>query len=404
MQTQLDPRIQQREYATTVDSILRKCVHCGFCNATCPTYQLLGDELDGPRGRIYQMKQYFEGEPANADMLLHLDRCLTCRSCETTCPSGVRYSELLEIGREAIEQDFERPLIERLRRRAILWILHSGWLFRLMLRVGQLFRGLLPANWRRKVPRRQPSLPRNHESHTRRVLLLGGCVQGALTPNTNIMAQTVLNKLGIEAIESPARYCCGAAASHTSAVDLGREQARRLIDYCWPQVQAGIEAIVGTATGCGITVKEYPQLLAGDPQYGHKAETISSLFYDLTELIEQELDRLTAIFPQARRVAVHTPCSMQHGLNLNHRIERILEACGYEICAVAEAHLCCGSAGTYSLLQSEIADQLRHNKIRALGLNQPDVIATANVGCQLQLDGDDAPPVIHWIELLRLDP
>lgn len=404
MQTRLDPKIQQRDYAGTVDSILRKCVHCGFCNATCPTYQLLGDELDGPRGRIYQMKQFFEGEPANAEMLLHLDRCLTCRSCETTCPSGVRYSELLEIGREAIEQECGRTWNDRLQRRVLLWFLHSGWLFRLFLRLGQASAKFMPAGIRRKIPARQVGLPRSHESHARKILLLGGCVQGALTPNTNAMTQQVLNRLGIETIETPSRFCCGAAALHTSAGELGREQARRLIDYCWPHVEAGIEAIVVSATGCGVTIKDYPRLLAGDPRYAHKAETISSLFYDLVELIEQEQDRLPAVFPQVRRVAVHTPCTMQHGLGLASRVERILQSCGYEICQVTEGHLCCGSAGTYSILQEDLSAQLRGNKIRALTFDQPEIIATANVGCQLQISGDDAPPVVHWIELLRPSP
>ena len=404
MQTRLDPKIQQRGYAETVDSILRKCVHCGFCNATCPTYQLLGDELDGPRGRIYQMKQYFEGEPANADILLHLDRCLTCRSCETTCPSGVRYSELLEIGRDAIEQDYRRSLVERARRRVLLWFIQSGWLFKMCLRLGQISAKFMPAGIRSKIPPRQPGLARHRESHARKLLMLGGCVQGALTPNTNIMTQNLLNRLGIEVIETPARFCCGAAALHTSAAELGREQARRLIDFCWPHVEAGVEAILVSATGCGITIRDYPRILAEDPDYAHKAETVSSLFYDLVELIEQERENLPAVFPQARRVAVHTPCSMQHGLGLNGRIERILESCGYEICEVKDAHLCCGSAGTYSILQAELSTQLRHNKVHALTVDQPEVIATANVGCQVQIAGEDTPPVVHWIELLKPDP
>lgn len=404
MQTRLDPRIQQADYAPAVDSILRKCVHCGFCNATCPTYQLLGDELDGPRGRIYQMKQFFEGEPANAEMLKHLDRCLTCRACETTCPSGVEYSHLLEVGREVIERELPRPLWDRLRRRAIVAFINSGWLFTMFTRAGQAFAPLLPASLKRSVPPRQKPLARPEGRHPRKVLMLGGCVQGVLTPNTNASASLVLDRLGIEAIEIGGNLCCGAAALHTSAPEYGLRQAKQLIDAWWPHVESGIEAIVATASGCGVTLKDYARLLGGDPKYAGKAETISSLHCDLVEMIEQESARLPAVFPQVRRVAVHTPCTLQHGLGLGNRVEKILRACGYEICRVEEAHLCCGSAGTYSLLQSRLSSRLRDNKLTALTVDRPDVIATANVGCQLQLAQGDSIPVVHWIELLRPEP
>ena len=400
MQTRLDPKIKQRGYADTVDSILRKCVHCGFCNATCPTYQLLGDELDGPRGRIYQMKQYFEGEPANAEMLLHLDRCLTCRSCETTCPSGVRYSHLLEIGREAIEQECPRPWWQRLQRQAILRFILSGWPFRFGLRTGQFFSPLLPASLSASIPVRQAKVARVRQTHERKVLMLAGCVQGAVTPNTNALAHNLLDRVGIEAIEIPSRYCCGAAAAHTSATEMGRDQARRLIDACWPHIERGVEALVVTATGCGVNVKDYPRLFPDDPEYAEKAGRVSSLYCDLVEIVERERDRLPALTAPSKRVAVHTPCTMQHGLQLNGRVEGILEDCGYEICRIEEAHLCCGSAGTYSILQPDLSARLRDNKLRALKVDRPDVIATANVGCQLQLGADRSVPVVHWIELL----
>ncbi len=400
MQTKLDSRIQQKPYASTVESILRKCVHCGFCNATCPTYQLRGDELDGPRGRIYQMKQFFEGAPANQEMLKHLDRCLTCRSCETTCPSGVDYSHLLEIGRDAIAQELPRSKTDQRQRWLILRYINSGWFFALTVKLAQAFAWLLPTRLKQTVPARQTRVSRSRGHHQRRVLMLAGCVQSTVTPNTNDCSINLLNKMGIETIELAAGQCCGAAALHTSEPDYGLQQCRRLIDDCWPHIEAGIEAIVITASGCGVTVKDYARLLADDLEYADKAATVSALYCDLLELVDKEREHLPATLPQYQRVAVHTPCSLQHGLGLNNRVEQILESAGYQICRVEEAHLCCGSAGTYSLLQAELSEQLRGNKVRALSVDQPEVIVTANVGCQLQLSQQREIPVKHWIELL----
>jgi glycolate oxidase iron-sulfur subunit len=400
MQTRLDPKIRQSPQAHAIESILRKCVHCGFCNATCPTYQLRGDELDGPRGRIYQMKQYFEGEPANAEMLKHLDRCLTCRSCETTCPSGVNYSHLLEIGREMIEVDLPRSRFDRLRRAVIVRFINSGWIFASAIRIGQALAWMLPAALRHAVPARQVALPRSQAQHSRKVLMLAGCVQPALTPNTNTRAINLLDKLGIEVIELQQNLCCGAAAMHTSAPDYALRQAQQLIDQWWPHIEAGVEAIVVTATGCGVNVRDYARLLGDDPAYAEKASRVSSLYRDLIEVVEAHSAALEVPAAAGRRVAVHTPCTMQHGLGLNGRVERLLAAVGYQICRVEEAHLCCGSAGTYSLLQAAIAGQLRQNKLRALAVDQPDVIATANIGCQLQLAQGAGTPVVHWIELV----
>lgn len=400
MQTQLAPKIQQGGHAEAVLSILRKCVHCGFCNATCPTYQLLGDELDGPRGRIYQMKQYFEGEPANPEMLKHLDRCLTCRSCETTCPSGVNYSHLLEIGKQAIEQELPRPAWDRLRRWGIVRFINSGWLFALAIRVGQSFAPILPAKLKQSVPPRQQPIMRREAKHERKVLMLAGCVQPALTPNTNSYAANLFDRLGIEVIELPQRLCCGAAATHTSDAEYGLRQVKQLIDAWWPHIEAGAEAIVVIATGCGASVKDYGRLLADDSGYADKAARVSDLYCDLIEILESEIE--SAALPQkpATRVAVHTPCTMQHGLGINGRVERLLAKLGYVICRVEEAHLCCGSAGTYSMLQPALSTRLRDNKMRALGVDAPEVIATANVGCQLQLAQGNRIPVVHWIELL----
>ena len=400
MQTRLAPNIQQGRHAEAIETILRKCVHCGFCNATCPTYQLLGDELDGPRGRIYQMKQYFEGEPANVEMLRHLDRCLTCRACETTCPSGVQYGHLLEIGKQLIETELPRARLDRLQRAAIVRFINSGWLFTACVRLGQAFAWMLPAGLRQSVPARQPALARSNGSHARKILMLAGCVQPTLTPNTNISAVNLLDRLGIEVIEPAGKLCCGAAAMHTSEPDYALRQVKHTIDSWWPYIEAGVEAIVVTATGCGVSVRDYASLLADDPEYAEKGKTVSSLYRDLVEVVEAHSDRIEAVERSLKRVAVHTPCTMQHGLGLGNRVEHLLAQAGYEICRVEEAQLCCGSAGTYSMLQPALSARLKSNKQRALSVDQPDVIATANIGCQLQLAQGESRPVVHWIELI----
>lgn len=400
MQTTLSPKIKQSRHAEAIESILRKCVHCGFCNATCPTYQLHGDELDGPRGRIYQMKQYFEGAAANAEMLKHLDRCLTCRSCETTCPSGVQYSHLLEIGKEMIEVDLPRSRFDRLRRAVIVRFINSGWLFTAVIRLGQSLAWVMPAGLRGSIPARQVALARRQGQHSRKVLMLAGCVQPTLAPNTNIGASNLLDKLGLEVIELEQNLCCGAAAMHTSEPEYALRQIKQLIDQWWPHIESGVEAIVVTATGCGVSVRDYARLLADDPDYAEKAKKVSSLYRDLIEIAEEHSDQIDVSAAAGRRVAVHTPCTMQHGLGLNHRVERLLAKIGYQICRIEEAHLCCGSAGTYSMLQPAIAKQLQQNKVQALTVDQPDVIATANIGCQLQLAQGNRTPVVHWIELI----
>ncbi len=399
MQTNLAPKFQSGNSAAAIETILRKCVHCGFCNATCPTYQLRGDELDGPRGRIYQMKQFFEGEPANREILKHLDRCLTCRACETTCPSGVKYSHLLEIGKHAIEEELPRPGWDRLRRAGIVWFINSGWLFALSIRMGQLFKPLLPGKLGEAVPARQQPLARSAGQHARKMLMLAGCVQPALAPNTNSKAVNLLDRCGIEVIEISQNLCCGAAAMHTSNAALGLTQVKRLIDAWWPHIEAGAEAIIVTATGCGVSVQDFGRLLADDPDYADKAARVSELYRDLVEVVEAELEAAQPA-TAARRVAVHTPCTMQHGLGLNGRVERLLEKHGYTLCRVSDAHLCCGSAGTYSMLQPALAAELRQNKQRALGGDRPDLIATANIGCQVHLMQGSPVPVVHWIELL----
>jgi glycolate oxidase iron-sulfur subunit len=401
LQTNLADQFKQTTNARVVEEILRKCVHCGFCNATCPTYQLLGDELDGPRGRIYQMKQFFEGAPANSEILKHLDRCLTCRSCETTCPSGVKYSALLEIGREAIERELPRPAIERIKRRGITWFLNSGWIFDLTLRVARFFSPALPASLRRSIPAQQETIAAVRSHHQRRVLMMSGCVQPSLAPNTNAAAARLLDHFGISAIEIQAKHCCGGVGLHTSQIEQGRRQARRLIDLWWPHVEAGIEAIVFTASGCGVTLKDYPELFALESEYAARAKTIAELSQDLSELVTAEIEKHPLNIGQSRRVAFHTPCTLQHGLGLKDKVESLLANAGYQLCEVADAHLCCGSAGTYSLLQPELSARLRNHKQDALMIDKPELIATANIGCQMHIANGASVPVIHWVELLN---
>jgi glycolate oxidase iron-sulfur subunit len=400
MQTNLDKRFQQDPSAEAIESILRKCVHCGFCNATCPTYQLRGDELDGPRGRIYQMKQYFEGAAATPETQLHLDRCLTCRSCETTCPSGVHYSRLLEIGREKIDKDLPRSGWQRFKRWAIVQLFNSGWTFRMLVRLGQTVAPVLPKVIGSSIPPKQVPPEPLTTTNARRVLMLSGCVQPALTPNTNAMAGRVLDKLGISAIEIEDRHCCGAVGLHTSQAEQGKRQARRLIDLWWPHVEDGVEAIVTSASGCGVTVKEYGELFKNEPDFAQRAAKISDLACDISELIGRELEDKPSAKSISKRVAIHTPCTLQHGLGLKTSVEPILEKVGYQICRVEEAHICCGSAGTYSILQPALSKQLQANKQQALTVDKPDVIATANIGCQLHIGNGSEVPVVHWVELV----
>ncbi len=400
MQTNLSQSFSQEPSAEIVEGILRKCVHCGFCNATCPTYQLTGDELDGPRGRIYQMKQFFEGSPANTEMLKHLDRCLSCRSCETTCPSGVDYSHLFEIGRAAIEAELPRPAIDRIKRWLLTRFLNSGWLFGLILQCGRLVSALLPASLSNAIPVRRTSVARPTSQHARRVLILSGCVQSALSPNTNAAAVAVLDQFGITAVVIDARHCCGGVGLHTSQVEQGRQQARKLIDLWWPHIESGVEAIVITATGCGLTISDYQALFLDDPEYSVKAKKVSQMTQDFSQLVSKEFSKKEFSVKAGKRVAFHTPCTMQHGLGLTGIVEKILTSVGYHLCRVDDAHLCCGSAGTYSLLEPVMSSKLRRNKQLALCVDAPEVIATANIGCQMQIANGSDIPVVHWVELL----
>ncbi|MGE8412408.1 MAG: glycolate oxidase subunit GlcF [Pseudomonas sp.] len=400
MQTTLSPKARQLPRAAEAERILRSCVHCGFCNATCPTYQLQGDELDGPRGRIYLIKQVLEGAAVTDQAQLHLDRCLSCRNCETTCPSGVEYHHLLDIGRAVVDAALPRPPGQRLLRQGLRALAGNPQLFKALVQGGSRLRPLLPRALQDKLPRQVPAAGvRPARVHARRVLLLEGCVQPGLSPNTNAAASRVLDRLGISVQPVAEAGCCGAVDYHLDAQENGRQRARHNIDAWWPHLQQGVEAIVQTASGCGAFVKDYGHLLADDPAYAARARQVASLARDLVEVVRTE--PLAALqVRSAQRLAFHCPCTLQHAQQLGGAVENLLQRLGFNLTPVPDGHLCCGSAGTYSLTQPALARQLRDDKLRALESGSPDVIATANIGCQSHLDGAGRTPVRHWIELL----
>lgn len=413
MQTRLIDLIKDTPEGKEADAILRSCVHCGFCLATCPTYQLLGNELDSPRGRIYLIKQMLEGEEVTEKTQLHLDRCLTCRACETTCPSGVQYGHLLDIGRGMVEQQIQRTPYATFKRYTLRKLLPNRTLFSALMGVARLGRPLFPAHLKRAI-QPKPATVRNlsGKTHTRSMLILDGCVQPALTPNTNHTTARVLDRLGISVIAAQEAGCCGALAYHLNAQEEGLSAMRRNIDAWWPFITRSenpVEALIVTASGCGVTVKDYGHLLQHDPIYAEKAARISSLTRDISEVIAAETATLIPLLQAAnpssksaspRNLAFHAPCTLQHGMKLKGKIEPILQAAGFNLTKVADPHLCCGSAGTYSILQPKLSRQLRDNKITALTMETPEMVATANIGCQMHLQGGTSLPVRHWIELL----
>jgi glycolate oxidase iron-sulfur subunit len=400
MQTTITSDILDTPEGREADAILRSCVHCGFCTATCPTYQLLGDELDGPRGRIYLIKQMLEGHTVTAETQLHLDRCLSCRACETTCPSGVQYGRLADIGRSFAEKHIGRSVNQRLFRQALRAVLPHARRFGALLGVGQALRPLLPAALRAKIPPRQHAGAWPPARHARRMLVLAGCAQSRATPKTNVAAARVLDRLGISLLIAPEAGCCGALSHHLSAEHEARDFMRRNIDAWWPYIEQGVEAIVMTASGCGLMVKDYADLLDDDPRYAAKAAKVSALTLDLSEILAREDLARLEVSANKRRIAFHAPCTLQHGQKLPGKVEAILTGLGFELTEVIDSHLCCGSAGSYSLLQPELSRQLRDNKLVALRGGKPELIATANVGCQLHLAAGSDIPVMHWVELL----
>ena len=401
MQTTLSQEARQLPRAEEAERILRSCVHCGFCNATCPTYQLLGDELDGPRGRIYLIKQVLEGNDVTRKTQAHLDRCLSCRNCETTCPSGVDYHNLLDIGRAVVDSAVQRPLGQRLLREGLRAVVPKPGLFKGLLGSGQVFRAVLPATLQSKLPHNvEPAKARPTRRHARQVLMLEGCVQPGLSPNTNAATARVLDRLGISITPTREAGCCGAVDYHLDAQAAGLNRARRNIDAWWPSIEQGAEAIVQTASGCGAFIKEYGHLLSTDPAYADKAKRVSALAKDLVEVLRDEPLETLAI-SSSQRVAFHCPCTLQHAQKLGGAVESVLTRLGFNLTAVPDSHLCCGSAGTYSLTQPELSRQLRDNKLNALESGKPEVIITANIGCQTHLNGAGRTPVRHWIELVE---
>lgn len=401
MQTALSASFRATPTGQAADRILRSCVHCGFCNATCPTYQLLGDELDGPRGRIYLIKQVLEGATPTATTRLHLDRCLTCRACETTCPSGVRYGELLDIGRAHVERRSERSAPGKLLRWLLRQILPYPARFTPLLRIGQAVRPIMPARRGALIPAQRREIAWPHSSAPRQMILLDGCVQGALAPDINAAAARVLDRLGIRAIRVPQVGCCGALSHHLNAAEEAHGHMRRQIDTLWPLLDDHCEAIISTASGCGVHIKEYGRLLADDARYAQKAARVAALCRDISEVLAGEDMSLLAPRPHTpRRIAFQSPCTLQHGQRLNGVVEGLLTRAGFELTPVTDAHLCCGSAGTYSILQGKLARRLRANKLTALETPGPALIATANIGCLMHLQAAASVPVKHWIELL----
>ena len=403
MQTHLSDIIKATREGLEAEDILRKCVHCGFCNATCPTYQLLGDELDGPRGRIYLIKQVLEGQPASSNTLHHLDRCLTCRNCETTCPSGVEYGKLVEIGRHIVAGQVRRPWYETLKRQTLKAILPRQWLFTPLLRSAQLIRFGLPGKFARKIPAYQQHSVWPVRTHERKMILLDGCVQPGISPNINAATSRVMDRLGIELLVAPKAGCCGALRSHLNDHSGGLADAKRNIDAWLPLLDAGAEALVMTASGCGTMIKEYGYLLAGDPDYAEKAKRISAATFDLSEVLfdlTEQLGKLGYRKNAAKNVAYHPPCSLQHAQKNTGKVEKILAGAGITVQRCANSHLCCGSAGTYSILQPELASTLRDQKLQNLHATGAQQIVSANIGCIAHLQSGTSMPVTHWIELL----
>jgi len=410
MQTSIAVEFLNTPAGQEADAILRKCVHCGFCNATCPTYQILGDELDGPRGRIYLIKQMMEGEKPDREINLHLDRCLTCRNCETTCPSGVEYAKLLEIGKNLTSDKLKRDGLEQFGRNSIAFLLRNPALFRFLFSIGRKIRPALPEFLRKKIP---VGVPKNPDApswpkirHPRKMAALAGCAQSALSPSTNLAAAQVLDKLGISLIEVQRAGCCGAVDLHTTREDKARHVARQLIDVWWPyaelseDINDGFEGFVMTASGCGVTIKEYPHLFRHDPEYLQKAKIIAHKTWDLSEVLDLEIKSDFPVQNVSRKVAFHPPCTLQHGQKLVGKVEGILSRVGYSLVNIPDSHLCCGSAGTYSLFQPELSGQLKKNKLEAIASVHPDVVCSANIGCQSHLTVEDGEPVKHWVELL----
>jgi len=400
MQTRLPQDFLDTENGKMADSILRSCVHCGFCTATCPTYQLTGDELDSPRGRIYLIKQMLEEQPVSRKTQVHLDRCLTCRSCETTCPSGVEYGKLIDLGREWIESKNLRTVHERLQRWLLRKLLPYPKRYAWLLSLARLVRPVMPTKIKKMIPLKPVVGDLPTTTHTRKMLMLNTCAQSVLQPNIDAATRRVLNHFNIELVYEAESGCCGAIDQHLSASRDAQKQMQTNIDAWWPRLQNEIECIVVNASGCGSHMKEYGHYFRNDPQYREKALFVSSKVKDLSEVLTTLPLKNTKKTGTSHHIAFHSPCTLQHGMKITNHVEPLLEKCGYKLTQVRDSHLCCGSAGTYSILQEKFSKQLLDKKIQCLGEHQPDQIATANIGCLLHLQSQSTVPVVHWVELI----
>ncbi|AWB32670.1 glycolate oxidase subunit GlcF [Orrella marina] len=412
MQTNLSDEIKHSELGRQADEILRRCVHCGFCLATCPTYEVLGSELDSPRGRIYQIKEVLEGAPVTPATREHLDRCLTCRNCETTCPSGVEYGHLLDIGRHIVEIKAPRPRLEKLRIEGLRRVITSPW-FGPAYRLAQKIHAWLPPGIQEKVqPGRQAKPPikpsrtdlQTGRQHERQVLMIAGCVQPVMMPSIDQATIRVLDRLGIGTQIAPGSGCCGAVSFHMDAQEEARNQMRRNIDSWWPLIESGqVEAIVVNASGCGAMVREYAHHLRLDPAYADKAQTITEKVLDIAQILEplseqllQQIDPLKV----PEDIVFHPPCTLQHWQKLRPITETVLSRLGVALKEFDESHMCCGSAGAYSMLQPEIATRLRDRKVAHIEAVRPQMIVSSNIGCIGQLQSGTDVPVRHWVEVI----
>jgi glycolate oxidase iron-sulfur subunit len=399
MRTRISSPLAETAAGAIAGEVLRSCVHCGMCNATCPTYHLTGDELDGPRGRIYLIKQALEGEPVGRLTQTHLDRCLSCRACETTCPSGVEYHRLLDVGRDVIAHLTPRPFGERLLRSAIRILCIRPWRLAALVALGRPFRFALPGALKGKLPARVPSGATPSGVHGRRMTLLPGCVQAATAPHINAANRRVFDAVGITLTATPKVGCCGALSFHLDAAEEGRALARRNIDAWIAQLDDGAEAIVVNASGCAAFIRDYPDILAEDPVYAQKARRVVASLRDPVQVLDAT-PPTPARAPVHARIAVHQSCTLRNGPNLGEAPARLLARLGYDPQPVADDHLCCGSAGAYSLLQPGFAGRLRTQKIAALTAASPEAIYTANIGCWMHLGEASAVPVRHWLEAI----
>lgn len=408
MQIKIDPEFQSDADIGAAKAIVNKCVHCGFCTATCPTYQILGDELDGPRGRIYLMKEMVEGAPVTAKTQSHLDRCLTCRNCETTCPSGVRYGRLVDIGRRFVDERVARPLSQRMTRWAMRETLSRRNVFAFLFGIARLVRPVLPATLKKKVqvPPLAGVWPTSTNQSMRQMLLHEGCVQPSMMPNVDAATARVFHKLGIELVTASSAECCGAIRQHLSDHHGAEAQMKRNIDAWWPFVEKGVDTIVINASGCGVMIKDYAEILANDPAYADKAKRISAMAKDVSEILPTFASEIETMARDKRagaepeRVAYHPPCTLQHGQKIRGPVETLLGGLGVSVRLCQDSHLCCGSAGTYSILQPALSQELRDRKLANIMKTAPQEIVSGNVGCINHLQSGTDVPVRHWIELV----